>query len=454
MNLQEALMSIIPDPERVSSSPSVREQHGRDLSYHHPHLPDVVVFATSTREVSEVLKFANTHRVPVVPFAVASSLEGHIIPVHGGISLDLNRMNQIVEVCPNDFLVRVQPGVTREQLNATLKTYGLFFPVDPGANASLGGMAATNASGTTAVRYGAMRTQVLGLEVVLADGRVVRTGGMTMKTSAGYNFTHLFIGSEGTLGVITELTLRVYGIPEQTVAARAVFANLDAACQAAYGIIGAGISVGRVELVDERTVAAVNRFKQTAYEETPTLFLEFSGSRAAVQAEVQLAQEICEEEGCRAFVFETEGDARARLWEARHAAALAIMQTAPGKRHKATDVCVPLSKMPEAIRFAQQTIDRHGIYGAILGHVGDGNYHVSFMVDPDDEREVAVAEQVNDEIVEYALAVGGTCTGEHGVGLGKIKHLAREHADLLPLMKAMKAVLDPNGILNPGKVFI
>ncbi|WP_067932595.1 FAD-binding oxidoreductase [Alicyclobacillus kakegawensis] len=454
MNIQEALMSIIPDPERVSSSPSVRAQHGRDLSYHPPHMPDVVVFAASTREVSEVLKFANTQRVPVVPFAVASSLEGHIIPVHGGISLDLNRMNQIVEIRPNDFLVRVQPGVTREQLNAALKTYGLFFPVDPGANASLGGMAATNASGTAAVRYGAMRTQVLGLEVVLADGRVVRTGGMAMKTSAGYNFTHLFIGSEGTLGVITELTLRVYGIPEQTIAARAVFADLDAACQAAYGIIGAGIPVARVELVDERTVAAVNRFKQTAYEETPTLFLEFSGSRPAVQAEVQLAQEICEDEGCHAFVFETEGDARARLWEARHAAALAIMQTAPGKRHKATDVCVPLSKMPEAIRFAQQAIDRHGIYGAILGHVGDGNYHISFMVDPDDEREVAAAEQVNDEIVEYALAVGGTCTGEHGVGLGKIKHLAREHADLLPLMKAMKAVLDPNGILNPGKVFV
>ncbi|MCL6632966.1 MAG: FAD-binding protein [Alicyclobacillus herbarius] len=454
MNLRDVLLSVISDPERVSVSPSVREQHGRDLSYHRPTTPDVVVFAKTTEEVARVLQAANDLAIPVVPYAAASSLEGHIIPVHGGISLDVNGMNQILEIRPDDFLVRIQPGVTREQLNAALKPYGLFFPVDPGANASLGGMAATNASGTAAVRYGVMRQQVLGLEVVLADGRVVRTGGMAMKTSAGYNFTQLFVGSEGTLGVITELTLRVYGIPEHTVAARAVFSDLGSACQAAYAIMGSGTPVGRMELVDEWTVAAVNQFKGTAYDEAPTLFLEFSGNRSAVEADVALAEEVCREEGCRAFVFETEGDARARLWEARHSAALAIMQTAPGKRHKATDVCVPLSKMPEAIRFARETIDRYGIYGAILGHVGDGNYHVSFMVDPDDEKEVETAERVNDEIVDFALKVGGTCTGEHGVGLGKVKHLEREHGDLLPLMVSLKQLLDPKGILNPGKIFL
>jgi D-lactate dehydrogenase (cytochrome) len=453
MELREALLAVIRDPTRVSVSESVRQQHGRDLTYHHPHQPDVVVFPETTEEVSQVLRIANERRVPVVPYAVGSSLEGHVIPVRGGISLDMNRMNRILEVRSQDFLVRVQPGVTREQLNEHLKPFGLFFPVDPGANASLGGMAATNASGTAAVRYGVMRAQVLGLEVVLADGRVIRTGGMAVKSSAGYNLTGLFVGSEGTLGVITELTLRVYGIPEHTVAARAVFPNIEAACQAAYGIIGSGIPIGRVELVDELTIAAVNRHKQTAYDEAPTLFLEFSGTRASVEADVALAREVCADEGCTAFMFEADSSARARLWEARHEAAMAIMQTAPGKRLKATDVCVPISEMPGAIRMARETIDRRGIYGAILGHVGDGNYHVSFMVDADNPDEVRVAEQVNDEIVRYALERGGTCTGEHGVGLGKIRYLEQEHGDSLALMKAIKAAFDPNHILNPGKLF-
>ncbi len=452
VDLREALLNIIPDAERVTSGESALDQHGRDLSYHAPRRPDVVVFPVTTDEVSRVLAFANEHRVPVVPFGVGTSLEGHVIPERGGISLDMTRMNQVLEVRPKDFLVRVQPGITRTQLNKHLTPHGLHFPLDPGADATIGGMAATNASGTTAVRYGVMRDQVIDLEVVLADGSIVRTGSMARKSSAGYNLTGLFIGSEGTLGVITELTLKVYGIPEHIVAARAEFPDIHAACQAAYGIIGSGIPVARVELVDEHTVAAVNRFRGTHYTETPTLFLEFQGTKAAVEADVALAQEICREEGAVAFRFETDSAARHELWEARHDAALAIAATAPGKRMKVTDVCVPLSDMPEAIRRARETIDRYGIYGAILGHVGDGNYHVEFMVDPDNPEEVAVAERINDEIVRFALERGGTCTGEHGVGTGKMRYVAEERASLLPLMRAVKRAFDPHDILNPGKV--
>ncbi|MCL6517626.1 FAD-linked oxidase C-terminal domain-containing protein [Alicyclobacillus sp.] len=452
-DLREALLEILPDPGRVTSGASALDQHGRDLSHHAPRRPDVVVFPETAEEVSRILRFANEHRVPVVPFGVGTSLEGHVIPERGGISIDMTRMNRVVEVRPKDFLVRVQPGITRTQLNRHLTPHGLWFPLDPGADATIGGMAATNASGTTAVRYGVMRDQVLDLEVVLADGSIVRTGSMARKSSAGYNLTGLFVGSEGTLGVITELTLKVYGIPEHTVAARAEFPDLYAACQAAYGIIGSGIPIARVELVDEHTVAAVNRFKGTAYPETPALFLEFQGTKAAVEGDVRLAEEICREEGATAFRFETDSAARHELWEARHDAALAILAVRPGSRMKVTDVCVPPSDMPEAIRRARETIDRHGVHGAILGHVGDGNYHVVFAVDPDDEAELAVAERINDEIVRFALERGGTCTGEHGVGWGKMRYVAEERASVLPLMRAVKRAFDPNNILNPGKVF-
>ncbi len=453
MDLLKELRQQVDEPGRVSTGESVLDQHGRDLTYHTPHRPDGVVFAQTVNEVSRVMKFANEHKIPVVPYAQGTSLEGHVIPVYGGISLDLNGLNKILEIRPQDFLVRVQSGVTRSQLNHALHPHGLQFPLDPGADASLGGMAATNASGTTAVRYGVMRNQVLDLQVVLADGSVVRTGGMAFKSSAGYYLTGLFIGSEGTLGVITELTLRVYPVPEYTIAARAVFSDIATACNAAYGMMGSGIAVGRVELVDANTVQAVNRMKATNYVEQPTLFLEFHGTRKAVEADVQVAQEVCEEEGCRHFVFETDPQAREKLWEARHDAALAIMQTAPGKKMKLTDVCMPVSELPEAIRRARETIDSHGIYGAILGHVGDGNYHVEFMVDPENPEEMARADEVNDQIVRYALERGGTCTGEHGVGLGKMAYLEEEHKDTLPLMRRLKETFDPYHILNPGKVF-
>jgi D-lactate dehydrogenase (cytochrome) len=362
-------------------------------------------------------------------------------------------MNEILEVRPEDFVARVEPGVTHGQLNERLKEHGLFFPVDPGWDASLGGMAATNASGTNAVRYGAMRDQVLGLEVVLVDGTVMRTGGMAMKSSAGYDLTRLFVGSEGTLGVFTEITLRLYPIPESAVAARAVFPGIEAAGQAAVSMIRSGMQIGRVELVDARTVEAVNAYKGTEYAVAPTLFLEFSGSEAAIERDVATAREISESEGCEAFEFERDETGREKLWEARHEAYFAIEELFPEKRTMTTDVCVPISDLPGALREARRTIESYGLDGVILGHVGDGNYHAIFPVDPDDESDLEVAEKVNAEIVDYALERGGTSTGEHGIGFGKAKHLKKEHGDSLPFMRKIKKLADPNEIMNPGKIF-
>jgi D-lactate dehydrogenase (cytochrome) len=451
-DLVAGLRALVAEEARVSTSPSVLDHHGRDLSYHPPSLPDVVVFPVSTEEVSAVLRFANEHGVPVVPFGAGSSVEGHVIPVRGGISLDLTRMDRILAVYPEDFTAVVQPGVMRNALNRRVNGEGLFFSVDPGADASLGGMAATNASGTTAVRYGVMRDQVLGLEVVLASGEVIRTGGRALKSSAGYGLTHLFVGSEGTLGVITELTVRLRGIPEHTVAARAAFPTVEAACRTAAVLVAAGVSVSRVELLDAATVRAVNRYEETSYADAPTLFLEFGGTRASVDADLAFAQEVAAAEGCPALEHEVEAEARNRLWQARHNVAFAIMATAPGKRLMTTDVCVPLSQMPDAIHRIRVVLDAQRLESSINGHVGDGNYHVAFMVDPGSPEEVAAAVALNELIVEDALARGGTCSGEHGIGLGKIRYLEREHGDALPLMRALKHAADPNGILNPGKI--
>ena len=436
----------------VSESPSDRETHGQDLTYHPPRPPEAVAYPESTEEVAALLAFANERRLPVVPFGVGTSLEGHVIPVEGGISLDLSRLTR-VEIHADDLSATVQAGVTRTALNRRAGEHGLLFPVDPGADATLGGMAATNASGTTTIRYGGMRTQVLGLEVVLADGTVLHTGSRAIKTSAGYNLTGLFVGSEGTLGVITELVLRLYGIPEYTVAARSSFPDLDAAVRAAVTMIGAGVAVTRVELLDALTLRAVNAYKQTSYEEAPSLFLEFGGTEHGVTGEVEGAREVCELEGALSFEFEREEEARSRLWDARHQAAFALAAAAPpGMRFKATDVCVPISELPGAVRHARGLAEEHGLAASIIGHVGDGNYHLGFMVDPEDPASIRAAEEVNGAIVEYALARGGTCTGEHGIGLGKIAYLEREHGDLIPVMRGIKELLDPNGILNPGKV--
>ncbi|MCL6548591.1 MAG: FAD-binding protein, partial [Alicyclobacillus sp.] len=385
-------------------------------------------------------------------------LEGHVVPVRGGICLDMTRMNHVLEVRPDDFLACVEAGVTRQQLNRELRPHGLFFPVDPGADASLGGMAATGASGTTTVRYGAMRDNVRRMEVVLAGGEVVEVGSLAAKSASGYHLTGLFVGSEGTLGVITKLWLRVYGIPEAMVAARAEFPDVESAVQASTAIIGAGVSVARLELVDELYMAAVNRFRLLTradgevYREVPTLFLEFHGSEGGIQADVQMAKEIAADAGCSAFVFVSGEAERARLWEARHSSLHALMAQYPGLRHMATDVCVPVSKLPEAVTEARRKMAELGVRGGIVGHVGDGNYHVGLAVDPDDPADMAKAEALNEAVVDHALRLGGTCTGEHGVGLGKRKYQAREHGAALEVMRAIKRVLDPAGILNPGKL--
>jgi D-lactate dehydrogenase (cytochrome) len=455
MDLLSELRNILPDEKSVSADGGEVERHGGGMfTYHDPCPPDAVVYPRDRDEVAKVLRFASEHGVPVVPFGQGSSLEGQTIPKEGGISLDLALMDEILEVRPDDFLARVQPGVTHGGLNARLRGHGLFFPVDPGWDASIGGMAATNASGTNAVRYGAMRDQVLGLEVVLAGGTVMRTGGMAMKSSAGYNLTGLFVGSEGTLGVFTEIVLRLYPIPEHLLAARAVFPDIERAGSAAVAMIRSGMQVGRVELVDARTVEAVNAYKGTFYTPSPTLFLEFSGTEAAVGRDVATARALCEAEGAKRFDFEEDEAGRERLWEARHEAAFAISELNPDRRPMSTDVCVPISELPGALRYARDAIASRGLDGTILGHVGDGNYHAVFPVDPGDAADLERARAVNAEIVAYALARGGTCTGEHGVGSGKRGNLKEEHGDSLSFMRAIKRLADPKGVLNPGKIFL
>jgi D-lactate dehydrogenase (cytochrome) len=453
MDLLAGLSTILPEDRVVSGADDLERHGGGVFTYHAPVHPDAVVYPESRDEVVGVLRFANEHLIPIVPFGKGSSLEAHTLPLHGGISLDLGRMDRILEVRPDDFIARVQPGLTHGALNVALAEHGLLFPVDPGWDASLGGMAGTNASGTNAVKYGVMRDQVLGAEVVLADGTVMRTGGMAMKSSAGYDLTGLFVGSEGTLGVFTELILRLYPLPGWTVAARAVFPDIEAAGRAAVAMIRTGMRIGRVELVDARTIDAVNTYKGTDYAAAPTLFLEFSGSKASVESDVEVARETSASEGCSSFEFEADEEAREKLWEARHDAALAISDLYPGMGMMATDVCVPISDLPGALRHARDIIESRGLDGAILGHVGDGNYHAVFPVDTGDEADQERAEAVNEEIVDYALERGGTCTGEHGIGLGKTEHLQKEHGDSLPFMREIKRIADPNGIMNPGKVF-
>ena len=387
-----------------------------------------------------------------MPYGAGTSREGHVLPIHGGITLDFTRMNRVLAVRPDDLTVTVQPGVTRTQLEQATGPHGLFFPVDPGADATLGGMAGTNASGTTTVRYGGMRVHVLALEVVLAGGRVVRTGSRAVKTSAGYDLTNLFVGSEGTLGAITELTLRLHPIPEHVIVARAAFPSVEAACRAAAAIIGCGVLVTRCELVDAVTIAALNAYKDTTFPEAPHLFVEFGGTESSVAGDLVATRELLEDEGGAGFEAESDPTARARIWDARHNALHASLALAPGTRAMTTDVAVPLSELAGAMGHAREAIDGSGLRGGIVGHVGDGNFHVAFLLDPEDAASVERAERLNSAIVDDALARGGTCTGEHGIGFGKLGYLEREHGDLVPLYRGIKQLLDPNGIMNPGKV--
>ena len=450
--LRAALTEAIGDPARVSTGESELDLHAADFSFHRPHRPDVVVRVQSTAEVTAVLALADEQRVPVTPFGAGTSLEGHAIPMAGGISLDLTRMDRILAVAPADLTATVQPGVTRSVLERAAAEHGLFFPVDPGADATLGGMAATNAAGTTTVRYGKMRQNVLALEAVLADGRVIRAGSAAPKTSAGYDLLGLLIGSEGTLAVITELTLRLHGIPEHAVVLRIAFPDVAAAARAAVAIVGAGVGVTRIELIDGWTASAINAHQGTDLLPVPTLFVEADGTEQSVASDLELVRAVAEEEGAEDVVAERDPTARARLWAARHVAAHAAAAAAPGKRPRATDVCVPLSQLAATVSLARAEVDRRGLVAGILGHAGDGNVHVALHVDPDDPAELAEADELVDVLVTDALARGGTCTGEHGIGLGKRQALEREHPDLLPLMRGIKELFDPHGIMNPGKV--
>ncbi|MDQ0272511.1 FAD-binding oxidoreductase [Cytobacillus purgationiresistens] len=449
--LVSALLSFLPR-EQVTTNQTILEQHSKDESYHTASLPDLVVFPTSADEVSDVMRLAQKYQVPVVPFGVGSSLEGHTIPYEHGITIDFSLMNKVLEVREDNFLVKVQPGVTRSQLNKELKKYGLFFPVDPGADATLGGMAATNASGTTSVKYGVMRDQVRDLEVVLADGEIIHTGSLAAKSSSGYHLNGLFIGSEGTLGCFTELTLRVYGIPEFTMAGRATFKTVDDAVGAVVSILQAGIPIARVELVDEESIHQVNLFSETSYKEQPTLFLEFHGNEAGLTQDVEFMKVIVADHNCDGIEFETDTAARNQLWDARHNLAYAYVHGYPGRKLMVTDVCVPISELAGAISHSREGLQALNLTGGITGHVGDGNFHALIMLDLDNPEEIKSAEKFNEMIVMYALERGGTCTGEHGVGIGKQKYQEKEHGKALRVMEKIKSVLDPNNILNPNKI--
>ncbi len=438
--------------ERLSTAAAVREHHGTDLSYHTPHAPDAVAFAHTTEEVAAIVRICAENGVPVIPFGTGTSLEGHITAPEGGVTIDLSQMDQIVRVSPEDLDVTVQPGVTRKALNEYLRDTGLFFPIDPGADASLGGMAATRASGTNAVRYGTMRENVLALTVVLADGRIIRTAHRARKSAAGYDLTRLFVGSEGTLGVITEVTLRLYGIPEAISAAVCPFETLEGAVNTVIATIQSGIPIARIELLNATQVRAVNAYSKTDYAAVPTLFLEFHGSAGGVREQIDAFRALAEEFGSGDFAWAEKTEDRNRLWQARHDVAYACAAMQPGKALMTTDVCVPISRLADCILETEADFAEAGVDAPIVGHVGDGNFHVTFAFDKNDAEEIALVKSLSNRLVERALAMDGTCTGEHGVGLGKREFLIAEHGDAVSVMRAIKNALDPEGILNPGKI--
>lgn len=439
--------------ERFSTNAGVCAHHGRDESPFAPMPPDAVLFAASTDEVARAVSVCAAHRVPVIAFGAGSSLEGHVLAVAGGLCIDLSRMDQVVALHPQDLTVTVQAGMTRKALNAQLKDTGLFFPIDPGADASIGGMTATRASGTNAVRYGTMRENVLALTVVTAEGRVVHTARRAKKSSAGYDLTRLFVGSEGTLGVITEITLRLYPVPEAISAAVVSFASVDAAVRTVIETIQLGVPVARAELLDALTVKAVNAYSKTALREAPLLLFEFHGSPSGVEEQARLVQELARAHGGADFEWATTPEDRSRLWNARHQAYFAMLQLRPGCRSFTTDVCVPISQLAQCITETIRITSTARLPAPILGHVGDGNFHCTILANPESLEELDEAERINQAIVTTALAMDGTCTGEHGVGLHKIDFLVAEHGEAaVDLMRALKHALDPNNLMNPGKV--
>ncbi|WP_179381161.1 FAD-binding oxidoreductase [Jannaschia marina] len=438
--------------ERLSTGKSDLALHGRSETYHGEMPPDAVVYPDTTEEVARIVEICARHGLPVIGWGTGTALEGHASAPRGGVTVDFRRMDRVLEVVPEDMLVRVQPGVTREALNTELRATGLFFPVDPGANASLGGMAATRASGTTAVRYGTMRDQVRGLEVVLADGRVIRTGTRARKSSAGYDLTGLFVGSEGTLGLMTELTLRLWGQPEAISAAVCGFETTEGAIAAVILAMQMGLAPARIEYVDVATVRILNAIDGADLPERPHLLLEFHGSDAAVAEEAARFGEIAAEHGGGDYAWATRAEERSRLWSMRHRAYHTILASRPGATAVVTDVCVPISRLGEALGRAAEAVAASPLEGPILGHVGDGNYHAILMVDRDDAGEAAEAKRLSDAMVAHALELGGTATGEHGVGFGKLHLMEAEHGAAWDVMGAVKRALDPEGVMNPGKL--
>src|SRR5512134_1923534 len=438
--------------ERVSTSAAVREHHGKDESYFPYAPPDAVVFPQTTEEVRDIVNICRRHRVPMIPYGVGTSLEGHILAVQGGVSIDLSRMNQVLAVHEQDLDAVVQAGVTRKQLNEHIKHTGLFFAIDPGADATLGGMTATRASGTNAVRYGTMRENVLSLKVVLADGRIIQTSRRAKKSAAGYDLTRLFVGSEGTLGIITEVTVKLHPVQEAMSAAVCAFDTVDGCTQTVIQTIQAGIPIARSEIVCENTIEAINRYKKTSYRVAPTLFFEFHGSKSSVVEQAQAVQEIARENGGKGFVWATKPEERTQLWQARHDAYFACLQIRPGARAISTDTCVPISRLAECIVETTKDIEKASMPIPLFGHVGDGNFHCVILIDPASKADMEEARAFNLRVVKRALAMEGTCTGEHGIGLGKQSYLLEELGEAVDLMRDLKRTFDPENLLNPGKV--
>jgi len=440
--------------QRVSTAEAVRAHHGRDESPFDPQPPDAVVFAESTSDVRTTVELCARYGVPVIPYGNGSSLEGHLLAVEGGVSIDLSGMNRVLSINAEDLTATVEAGVSRKALNEALRDTGLFFPIDPGADASIGGMSATRASGTNAVRYGTMRENVLGLTAVLADGRVIKTGTRARKSSAGYDLTRLFVGSEGTLGVITEITVRLYPQPEAVSAAVCAFPSMGEAVRTVIETIQLGVPVARVEFVDKLAIRAINRHSNMTLAESPTLFFEFHGTEASVKEQAETVQALAAEHAGSGFAWATRPEERSRLWNARHNAYFAMLQLKPGCRAVTTDVCVPISRLAECVVETEEDLRGSPLPCPIVGHVGDGNFHVAMLIDPARPDEFNEAERLNHRIVERALRMDGTCTGEHGVGLHKMAFLIDEHgSEAVDVMRALKHALDPHNLMNPGKIF-
>ena len=449
-SLQDELRALLGD--RLTTSRGVREHHGKDESYYPYAPPDAVVFAHSTEEVRDIINICRRHKTPMIPYGVGTSLEGHTLAINGGVCVDLSQMNKVLAIHAEDLDCTVQAGVTRKQLNEEVRHTGLFFPVDPGADATLGGMASTRASGTNAVRYGTMRENVLSLTVVTADGRIIKTATRSRKSAAGYDLTRLFVGAEGTLGIITEVTVRLYAVPQAISAAVCSFKDMAEAVSTVIETLQTGIPIARSEALCGLTMKAINAYSKTAYKEQPTLFLEFHGTEASVKEQVEMLQEIAGEHGCEGFEWATRPEDRTRLWSARHEAYFAGLQLKHGARAVSTDVCVPISRLTECMVETARDIAAASMPIPMFGHVGDGNFHCMILVMPDSKTDLDEAKAFNDRLVNRALSMEGTCTGEHGIGSGKIASLQKELGEAVDLMSTLKRAFDPDNLFNPGKV--